>query len=197
MTDGSGSSVGKLIRNLLLVLVLGALCAIIAAGAVLYYFGPTGSYSLTNVLISPQVASELTYVDTSTSSGKQVRYVFDRMEFLYFNVEKNDWHHLEVDLPRYQKLYEMVSKATSMAEVPDHVRNSFSWENPAILTVVVRREGMDPSHAETKAFQEVQFSETGDYFRVQHRDQTAKEEWVYFYSPGIYQKVVQVLVQQQ
>lgn len=193
MVEKRGKSVGKLIRQFLLVILAGVLSALVVAGVMLYYFSPTGIYRAANILLSPTVAEDLSYLDVDSTTGRAVRYVFDRVEFLYFDDEERAWSRKQVELYRYRKFYKLISNDESLLVVSDIVSNMFHLDNPAILTLVVSKEGGNHTNEEVKAFQEVQFTNKGDYYRIQLHDADQITNWVYFYHPGIYAQTLQIL----
>lgn len=183
------------IRNLLLVLGSGFLGACLFGLFMLYRYGPSGQYLVKDALLSPKLTQELNYNDTNSKTGGQDRFTFDKMEFAYFDAVSKQWKKTTVPLAKYQKWYEELSGNESILNPPDNVKNLFSQGYPATLTLYVKTESNAAWQALTKPFQEVQFVNGGDYYRIELREQNPMGKWVYFNSPGIYQKTIEQLGQ--
>lgn len=187
-------STGKLIRDLILVLSLGAISAVLVALAVLYFLGPTGSYKAENVLLSPEVMSQLSYKDISPLTGKPVSYRFGEVDFLFFDRDTKEWRRKPIDKDVYKKFYALVSPDRSLVVVPEYVISLFLRENPSVLTLVVEKEGIASADEESRSFQEVQILNFGDYYRIQIHDQEEGSNWAYFFHENIFEKSVRLLL---
>ena len=179
----------KQIRNLLMVLSLGIGSALALAGFLLYVYGPTGVYSVKNVMVSPSLVGGLTYADQNPSSGKISRYTFEKIEFSYWQADKRQWSKRQISLDSYQRFYEAYAHENSLPIVGEEVIREFQQIPPAKIVVYVRLAGDDPKAA-LKAFQEVQFANEGDFYRVELHEQDAASSWAYFHHPRIYQEVL-------
>ena len=57
--------------------------------------------------------------------------------------------------------------------------------------LTVRSSSDDPKTA-TKIFQEVQFANEGDFYRVELHEQNAAHNWAYFYHPNVYKQAMSI-----
>lgn len=171
----------QLIKRLFSVIGLGVAAAIGVAVFFIYFFSPSGSYPISELLLNPQVAKELRYqVDGKT-------YVFSHVELLSYNEAGNTWETKQVSLDQYQKFYSLIQSDKSEVIPDDAVKNAFYQSNPAILSIVVRKEGVNTD----QVFQEVQISTGGDAYRVSLREEQALPQWAYFTHADIYQKTLE------
>ncbi len=180
--------VSKQIRNLFTVILSGVAAAIAFSVFFLYFYGPTGSYRIEQVLLNPNVAKVLKYPDVSPS-GKQKTYIFDHIEFLYFNAGTNDWKSQNLSQKEYGEFYALIAGDKSLTLASDQLKNQFYEGNPAIISIVVREEGVPVD----QVFQEIQLAKQGDHYRVQIHEQQNLPQWAYFKHPGIYQKTLRAL----
>lgn len=179
------------IRNLLAVILSGVLCAFILAGFMLYYYGPTGHYFARNVLLSPSLIMKLNFQETNPKSGEVSRFVFDGIEFSYYDNSKKAWKQTAVSPAAYEKFYELISQDVSLEIAGQDIPNLFLKGNAARLTLKVKKESKVES---SRIFQEVFFANEGDYYRVELREQGyVQGELAYFYHPGIYQEALKQL----
>lgn len=180
--------VSSQIKKLLLVILSGAATALFFSIFFLYFYGPSGSYRIEQVLLNPSVAEVLKYPDVN-ASGKQRTFVFDHIEFLHFNEGANNWKSQQLTQESYGKFYALISGDKSLSLASDELKNHFYKGNPAIISIVVREEGVSVD----QVFQEVQLTKQGDYYRVQIHEQQSLPQWAYFNHPGIYDKTLRVL----
>lgn len=173
----------QLIKRLFSVIGMGIAAAIAVAVFFIYFFSPSGSYPISEVLIDPTVAKELRYqVDGS-------KFIFDHVEILHFSETSNTWETKKIDLEKYQKFYALIKSDKSEAYPGESVQNTFYQANPAILSIVVRKEGANTE----QVFQELQISTTKGVYRVKLREEQVIPQWAYFTHPDIYQKTMDVL----
>lgn len=170
------------IKRLFFVIGLGVVAAIGVSVFFLYFFSPSGSYPISELLINPQVAKGLNYQDNGA------RYKFDHVEFLHFNDETATWDSKKATLDTYQKLYSLIQADKSEAYPDEAIKNIFYEANPAILTIVVRKEGASGD----QVFQEMQISTDNDVYRVKLREEQVRPQWAYFTHPRIYQQILKV-----
>ena len=181
----------KQIKNLLYVFGTAVVSALLRAGGMIYYYNPAGVYKAKNVLLTPENAFTLHYVEPGTQ--QKGRIVFDRLQFSYFDPEIKKQKIVAVAQSVYAKFYTMVEEDSSILE-PDHaIFNKFNEGNPAVLALKVQIEGGGASRALQHTFAQVDFAAGGDYYRVQLRQQSAGIDWVYFHHPGIYQQFFNLL----
>lgn len=184
--------VGRRIRALLFVFCGGMLAAVVLALSVLHFLGPTGSYTIRNILLSPDVAEHLSYIEAV--NGSKGHYVFDRIEFLHYNQQTGEWKRQSIKPEDYRRFYNLVLGDSSLTIVPEHVIGLFTRSNPSILSIVVKRDGISSNQEEARAFQEVQILPEGDYYRVQVRQESVAPSWAYFFHEGIYSQSPKLLL---
>jgi hypothetical protein len=191
MAEIRQESKGREIRNLFIVVGSGVVGAFAMALAMLYYYGVSGSYLAKNVLLSPEYAQVIQFNDLNPRTGAPSKFVFDQIEFSYYNPMLKQWKRSGVRMDQYAKFYQMIGDERSV--VPsDEVRSLFYRISPSILSLKIRTEsGADPQAA-SKAFIEVNFVHEGDYYRIELHEQAngSSDSWAYFYHPGIYEKVL-------
>lgn len=195
MSEEKRGPVYTQIRNLLAVLTLGIGCAVVLAGLFLFYYGPTGIYVLKNVMVSPHLMDGLSYADQNPTTGKVTRYTFEKVEFSYWLEEKRLWVKQPLSLESYNHIYDTLSNDKSLADVSDVVVQQFQKAPPAKIMVYVKQAG-DAGGASLNLFQEVQFAEAGDHYRVELHEQQSLGNWAYFYHPQVYQKVMSAFTSQ-
>lgn len=173
------------IRNLLIVIASGVFFAFAIAILMLGVYGPTGRYTLQNVLLSPETATKLNYEG----------FVFDHVEYSMWNPESKRWNRQNISLPLYQKFYAAIEADQSLQEVSAAVDELFS-KNPTALTIFLRRQDKS-SHPQLKSFQTVQFGIDGNYYRVELRTDNSNKDspWAYFYHADLASHFLQFFAQ--
>jgi hypothetical protein len=177
------------IRNLLLVFGSGIGLAVVLALVSLYYYNPSGSYLVNNVLLSPESLKAIRFSEGSSRQGGTARFVFDSLEFSFYDPSLKKWEKKPISLDQYSLFYSTISNQKSILEVPKDVENDFHKLSLLILALKVHVDG--PSTAQTPAtiISSIEFIER-DYYRIQLREQAeGPGKWVYFHQPGIYKKV--------
>lgn len=179
----------KQIRDLLAVISTGVLFAFLLSFYMIYSYGPSGQYLAKNTLLAPQLIHSLSYTDIDSKTGKHSHFVFKEMEFSYFDPKLKLWQKTNIDPKTYGLFYTEISNEQSLLDVNDNMIQSFTKASPASLTLTVQTDTSPQTL--TKVFQEVQFAHQGDYFRIQlHEQSPDRSQWIYFYHPAIYQKVL-------
>lgn len=180
----TGNLVVRDVRNLLAVLLSSVICAFLLSFLFVYYYGPSGRYVAGAVLLDPSIIKEIDYQDHELSKGKKLRFIFDRIEFSYFDSKKKTINTFSIPFKSYQRFYERVSSEKSVQEIPEDIKKLFLGSYPAALTINMRskvaQEGV------SRSFQVVQLI-AADYFRVQLHEKK-EGEWVYFYQKNVYQQ---------
>lgn len=174
------------IRNLILLITSGVLCAFLLSGLLVYYYGPTGQYVVRNALLDPGVLPRLAYDDHNS------RFVFDSIDFSYFDTAQKQWKHLAISPEHYRKFYSTIESDVSLEKVEQSVEALFNQVGAATLSLKVRSE----YKSETKTFQQVQLLNNGDYYRIQLREESSPTRWIYFRHPGIYNQALQLFTGQ-
>ena len=177
------------IRNLLAVLGAGLLSAFLVAGILLYKYGPSGRYAFKSTLLAPELVTGLSFNDTNSKTGGTSRFVFGGIEYAYYDFQEKQWKQVPITLEQYANLYQEVGNQESLANVDDEVVSFFNEGNPPKLILLARTESDASWQESKKPFQEVQFSNNGNYFRIQLREDNRGIHWAYFYFPGILDKI--------
>lgn len=182
------------IRNVLAIFISAILCAGVLAAYMIFRYGPTGRYIAGNTILSPYILDQVNYPEASTGVGKGVKYIFNGIEFSYYDKAKNK-QNSKVDSAVYEQFYLLIEKEKSLENIPIDIESQFNRLQPALLTVMMRS---DPSQTQqsTMIFQAIEFVET-DYFRVQLRDKESNGSWAYFYRPHIYQDVLELFTKKK
>lgn len=170
-----------------MVLLTAMACAFLIAAFFMTYYGPSGSYLAKNTLLSPEIAKLLRYQEIGTNKTIN-RYVFDGIEFSYFDDNEKGWHHEAMNLAQYSTLYTMMEQDKSLSEVSKDMVAMFNDPKTAAVKIKVKLEnGLQAS----KPFQTIQFFR--DYYRVQLRQAEGPREWAYFYHSRIYQELLNLI----
>ncbi len=191
MKKGLDDQAKQQIRNLLLVIFSGVGLALLVTLLMIFRWGPTGQYLTQDVLVSPDLMTNLAYNDSNPKTGGSSRFVFDRLEYEYYDLEKQLWQKVVVSQDQYAQFFKLVTGERSLLDIKPSLVYEFNQATPARLTLWVRTESVS-SLATKKIFQEVHFSKEGNYFRVQLRQTTSGPTWVYFKRDNIYQEVLQI-----
>lgn len=175
------------IRNLIGVILSGVIGACLLTGILLHFYGPTGRYYVSNVLLSPDLVQNLSYQEVDPKTGQATHYVFRGIEFAYYDPAQKKWISFPVLSDIYEKFYQKISNDLSLEEISNQILDTFYKSQPAKLTIKIKTD----SAAVQRTFQDLELADQGDYYRVQLRQQTESAGgWVYFYHPGIYQEAM-------
>ena len=178
------------VKNLLLVLSSAIICAGLLSLAFIYYYGPSGRYLAGNALLNPEVLETLEENNQQMKKGQKVYFVFDHIEFSYFNPQKQYTTIQKVSLEKYQQLYRLIASEKNIVEITEDIKKSFI-NNP--VSLITSNKILDKSGS--KIFQIIQFAPQ-DYFRVKLNGDQIHEEWIYFYQHGIYSSILQLFTEQ-
>lgn len=192
MTETKDSSKSKQIETLLAVLGTGAIAGILIALSMLYYYNPTGSYQAGNILIDPENAFSLRYLEPGAKGKTEGRYAFEKMDYSYFDANAKQTISISVPKEKYAEFYKVISNDKSIPEPGAEIQSLFHSSNPASLALKVRSVGENASKGSETTFSRIVFSDNGDYYRVQIRQSTAALDWAYFHHPKISQKASQI-----
>lgn len=184
----------KDIRNLLWVIAMALVAAVGVSAWFVLHFAPSGSYTLQNTLLKPELLARLNYNDLNPKTGQRDRYVFDKIVFSFWDGAKKKWGSLEIDIPTYERFYKKVEGDKSLEEPPSSVQSFFTASPPSRLALVVRTESDSAWQRDAKPFLQVEFAERGDYYRVELHEEGAREPWVYFYHPKIFQDITELFI---
>lgn len=178
------------IRNLLLVIGGGVFSAFVIAAYFVMNYGPTGQYEATTALLGPELLSQLNYNDNNSKTGGVDRFVFDRIEFSYFDASRRKWIQIPINEDQYVEFYQMIASDKSILDPNGQMEVLFFKDSPSKLSLIVKTESPAAWQALAKIFQEVQFVE--DYYRVRLHEQAPGEHWVYFHHLKIAEKTAQL-----
>lgn len=176
------------VGNLLLVFLSAVTAGVAAVAFMIHYYGPSGTYKSQNVLFFPLNDSKISFTDTNLNTRKSEKYIFDKIEFKYFDSSTKQWVKVAVDNDQYTQFYNLVLNEKSLSEVSDKIVRNFYRPHSATLLFQVRPDN-DPSSSKT--FLEVDFANESNYYRVQLRSNEAGA-WAYFYHPEIYKQAIKI-----
>lgn len=175
------------IRNLLVVIGAGMMTALLIAYFMVSNYGPTGQYDTNNVLLEPSLVQSISFQDQDPQTGKNSRYTFDRIEWMHFDSASNRWLSSKLDENIYSKIYGLLSQDRSIVKVTPETKNLFYTTTPTSVTIVVHAENRE----NTKTFQEIQFADHGDFYRVLLREDAPSQNWIYFFHPKVFEQLNQ------
>lgn len=193
MAVKNDSSQVRQVKVLLSVLGAGLTAGILMALLMLYYYNPAGSYLATNVLLDPENAYALRFVEPGAKAKSEGRYVFEGMYFSYFDKNARELKTISVAKDKYAEFYKLITNDESLVEPAEEIKNLFNQGHPASLILKVRSVGDDASKGIDKIFTSIDLVDEGDYYRIQLRQSTPSAEWIYFMHPEIYQTALKML----
>ena len=183
------SSKVKQIKGLIIVLSAGLSVGLLIALSMLYYYNPTGSYHANNVLLDADNAYSLRFVEPGPKGKSEGRYVFDGINFSYFDQHIKQTKSLSVTKDKYAQLYGLIAEDNSLFNPNLEIQGLFNQTYLATLALNVRSTSEDSSKGVELTFSKIQFVYE-DYYRIQLRQSQPGAEWIYFYHPKIYQKTL-------
>lgn len=194
MAETNDLSKAKQIRNLLVVIGSAIGVSFIAIFLMLYSYGPAGSYLAKNVLLSPESVNSLYFNDFNSKTGAQAHFVFDLIQFSYYDGVQKKVKHAEIDMTTYAKLYKLIENDISLLNVPSEQEMAFNLETAIGRLFFKVRAGGNSSQKSSMNLFEADFIK--DYYRISLRGQNADQQWVYFRHNGILEQVMALLVSQ-
>lgn len=192
MGEESDLSTKKRISSFLLLIGGSIVSALLIALGMIYYYGPSGLYEAKKITLSPDFFSQLKFYDTSPKTGGPSAFVFDALQFSYYDQETHSWKNVVVSHDQYQKFYDLISEDVSLGDVTPEIVKQFSTSYYVSLSMSVRIDTNLDKEASTKTIQEVNFVDKGEYYRIELRSEHSNQNWVYFYHPSIYTKVMKI-----
>lgn len=175
------------IRNLILTLLFGVVAAFGVAAFFVLNYGPSGNYTLGQTLLNPELLAKLNYNDYNPKTGGQDRFIFDVIEYSWFDDEKKDWQKKNLDESTYAHIYNLIESDKSLNDVP-----STKGIPASRITLFVRTESPSEWQKEVKTFQIVEFI-ADDYYRVELHEDNPGTNWAYFNHPKIRQEVFKIV----
>lgn len=185
-------SANKQIRNLLLVIFSGVAFAVIVSSLLLYRYNPSGQYLLANTLLSPSMAYQMHFSQTTGPRGQKTEYLFDHIEFSHYNDQESKWQKQLIDEAAYARVYKLLSADQSLTEKSEQTAQLFNEQLPASLVIYMRSNQVQQA-SEVLPFMEIQFAKSGDYYRLKPYVQSSSPSWIYFHHDNVYSKVFQAL----
>lgn len=158
----------------------------------IFHYGPSGRYFASNTILAPSVIAEINYKDKTLTGQNQIQFVFNRIEFSYFDKLRGELIQVPVDQNVYEKFYQNVQADQSIDQVPTEVEQEFSRGLLATLSLVMHAD-LNASPQITQVFQVIQFTES-NYYRVSLSTMTTqnRQEWAYFYHPHLYEEIMRI-----
>ena len=176
------------IKRMLSTILAAMICAIAIAVYTIYSYGPSGRYIAGNIILSPHVLERMNVKDLNSKTSHPTSFIFDSIEFSYFDKLKSELRQLKVDLITYEKFYTIVASDKSLKDIAKEIEEEFNQGLLATLMLMMRTDSVS-SLPTTKIFQVIQYSEH-DYFRVQLQGGNGTNEWAYFYKPYVYRDIM-------
>ncbi|HEV8051200.1 MAG TPA: hypothetical protein VGP47_01810 [Parachlamydiaceae bacterium] len=191
------SSKKRQIEILLGVLGSGLIAGILIALTMLYYYNPNGSYVAKNVLLDPENAYSLRFVEPGPKGKSEGKYVFEGMYFNYFSPQTKQPKSIRVSKEQYSEFYHRIAYEKSIVDPSIELQSLFNHAHPAMLLLKVRSLGEDSSKGVETIFSRVDFLDSGEYYRMQLRQSAPGSEWIYFRHPKIYQEALEIFTSEE
>lgn len=182
-------SVRRQITSLLTILGGGILAACLFAGYMLYTYGPTGQYLLSNVLLDPAIAQSLAFNDSSLGRGEQGRLLLDSFQYRTYNKKGQYWDNVRISADKYSAIYHLLQNDYSLTESTQNLDKEFFNSKAPSIAIYVR----SPNNQEPIIFQEVAFLPQKNLYRVGLRGKDSIEQFAYFSHPQAYEKIMKIL----
>lgn len=192
MVEIHDSSKAQQIKAFLLVFGSGIFAAFLLCLGLLYYYNPSGSYLAKNTLLDP-AAMETWHFNQTVERGKDNSpFILNGIEFSYYDSQAKRWKNIPVDQTKYGRFYQLTSNDKSIDDLPDDIKSSFGQGHPSSLTLKTKRES---SSNVADPFIKVDFSENGDFYRIQLRQHGQGQGWAYFHHQGIFKQATHLFGQ--
>ena len=159
----------------------------------IYQHGPTGQYIAGHAILSPEVMRTIDYKDKHPITGQAVHFIFNGVEFSYFDTLQARVKKIDLPLTDYEQFFKLIAKEKGIKTISEQDIKLFSIGFPATLTITTRVDSPVIMPA-TRVFQIIQLVET-DYFRVKLHEENGAGEWIYFYRPHIYKEIMHLFTQ--
>lgn len=192
MNKTNEKAVRRQIISLLSVIGAGVLAAFLIGSFFIMHYGPSGRYLVENILLEPKLLHELNYNDNNPKTGGMDRFVFDSIEFAYFNQAEKKWVKFPVSEERYALIYNLIKGEKSLLDPSRELEELFIKDLIARMTIFVKTESSAAWQAITKTFQEVQFENKNNHFRIQLHEQNPGMNWAYFQKSNIANDVLSI-----
>jgi len=181
------------IRNFLTVMIGGSLSGVLIVIALIYIYGPTDTYKAKNVLLSPDVLQKFWYNTSSASTkGKMSRFSIKEIELLYFDKGSSRYTTVQVPILKYGAFYDLVKGDRGKSQ--DLALQQQFDETPAATILIKSSASGGNSRTVTEIFQQIQFSQGANTYRVELKEDDKSDSWVYFTHDDITNKVMKIFV---
>ncbi len=151
----------KQVGSILMILFLGVFTGLMMVVGLLVVYSPPETISAKNSLLSADVIE-------SFSEEGHGSFTFDHIEYFYHKEGDVSWSGHEVTIPEYKQFYRLVQGDKGS------VTEGENFGDVGARLVIFGRE----KNARSTPFQEIQFSEDGNHFRVQMKTPESKSKWV-------------------
>lgn len=151
----------------------------------IYYYGPSGSYQLRNVLLAPGTTQSLRFSENNKT------LVFHQVQFLYRDPDTRAWTRLELSIDDYAKVYALIESDVSISGDGTDYAPLFEQGQAASLILMLRPEQSYRPATAYQPFQEVHFS--GDHYRVELRVEGEGRSWAYYKHDDILKEILAAL----
>jgi hypothetical protein len=179
------------IKSLIFVLGSAFACASLLVALLIHQWGPSGRYIAGQTLLSPQTIEEINQRSQEDVAKKKKSFIFDHIEFSYFDENQRTMRQQPVSIENYEKFYQMISSEKSLDQ-SETLNSLFTGMHPTILTITMHATEKNASAQSAQIFQMIQFKD--NYFRVQLHEGEEKGEWAYFYYSNLYTKIFQLFI---
>lgn len=149
----------------------------------LYKYNPTGHYFAGNILLAPKVVKELRIPERKSTKESMSYTVYDSIEISYFDKKTNKQIKIDLPLSEYEKFYDNISGDENISDVTEDIETLFQSSSKSDLSIYIHPEG---APSDRRLFERVEFTDGGDYYRIQLRDE---KRWIYFKHPYIYEDI--------
>lgn len=176
MKKNTKSSAKAQIVTLLSVIATAVAFAFGGAAMMLTHKDTKATFQLDEVLLSPQTLIEL-------AKPKQLT---DHFDYRGIVGSGQNYERKPFEMGAYKKFYQLVEGDISLEVVPQDVKNLFTSQLPARITLSLGKVNGN-ANLEASPLQTVEFAREGDYYRVQLLQGPIKSEdnWGYFFHPGL------------
>ena len=156
------------------------------------FLSPQPQYLVKDVLVSPKVLQGIEPDEAGASKGMVM--AFDSIEFNYFDSQTIGRVSLPLSVQEYNQFFSLFSTVPSVENVSNEILGLFERHDITSLSLNVNSFGGAFISDSKELLQEVQFSNKGDYFRVElqsHDGAYFEKQWAYFFFPNINWRVKQ------
>jgi hypothetical protein len=181
------------VQRIAVLLTCAVATAGLIAGVMLYGYSPSGRYIAGQTILDPQVMNQINIQDKKSKKEQNGRFVFEKIDFTYYDSASKKMEHIPVSMESYKKFYSLINQEKSIEKVTDELKNLFN--HPHINRVVTTMH--EGENTASKVFQMIEIT-PDDFFRVQlHGDQQNPDQWAYFYRNHINEEVLRIFTKSE